>query len=43
MITRDQEKSAVFKYPKDCHMQVNFFIVPEDIRAKNRKPQGNRF
>ena len=44
-IQRDQEKGVVFKYLKDYHMQVllNIFVVPEDIRAKDRKSQGNGF
>lgn len=47
-IQRDQgdiiSKSAVFKYLKDCYIQVQlkFFVVPED-RAKERKSQGNGF
>lgn len=44
-IQRDQKKGVVFKYLKDRPMQVllNFFVVPEDIRAKDRKSQGNGF
>lgn len=36
-------RGSVFKYPKDwdTQMLLNFIIVSEDLRAKDKKSEGN--